>query len=235
MSKRMPETCWAVLKRQAINLRDWCIWLFGLFEYMMMHGLTNPKFKWNSKTFTTFRNFEIKNKNNVYRMRVALGYQMLFTTQIMSRPALGPTQSPVQWIPGLPRVKVWPGRDADPHRIQMLLVMKEYSYTSTPPMGRTDCTEPQYSYTSTPPMDSTACTEPQYSYTSTPLMGRTACTEPQYSYTSTAPMDRTACTEPQCLYKCAICLFYKPNTALWMGCGISKQSWPFNSTRKYYG
>jgi hypothetical protein len=27
MGKRMPETCWAVFKRWAINLRDWCIWL----------------------------------------------------------------------------------------------------------------------------------------------------------------------------------------------------------------
>jgi hypothetical protein len=43
--KRMPETCWAVFKRQAINLRDWCIWLVYLFECMMMHGLTNPKLK----------------------------------------------------------------------------------------------------------------------------------------------------------------------------------------------
>jgi hypothetical protein len=32
MGMRMPETCWAVLKRQAINLRDWCIWLVDLFE-----------------------------------------------------------------------------------------------------------------------------------------------------------------------------------------------------------
>ena len=43
MGIKMPETCWAVFKRQAINLRDWCIWLVDLFEYMMMHGLTNPK------------------------------------------------------------------------------------------------------------------------------------------------------------------------------------------------
>jgi hypothetical protein len=42
MGKRMPETCWAVFKRRAINLRDWCIWLIDLFECMMMHGLTNP-------------------------------------------------------------------------------------------------------------------------------------------------------------------------------------------------
>jgi hypothetical protein len=32
MGMRMPETCWAVFKWQAINLRDWCIWLVDLFE-----------------------------------------------------------------------------------------------------------------------------------------------------------------------------------------------------------
>jgi hypothetical protein len=32
MGKRMPETFWAVFERQAINLRDWCIWLVDLFE-----------------------------------------------------------------------------------------------------------------------------------------------------------------------------------------------------------
>jgi hypothetical protein len=45
MGKSMPETRGAVFERRAINLRDWCIWLVDLFEYMMMHGLTNPKFK----------------------------------------------------------------------------------------------------------------------------------------------------------------------------------------------
>ena len=44
MDMRMSETCWAVFKRQVIKLRDWCIWLADLFEYMMMHGSTNPKF-----------------------------------------------------------------------------------------------------------------------------------------------------------------------------------------------
>jgi len=34
MGKRMPETCWAVFKRRAINLRDWYIWLVDLFEFI---------------------------------------------------------------------------------------------------------------------------------------------------------------------------------------------------------
>jgi hypothetical protein len=45
MGIKMPETCWAVFKRRAINLSDWCIWMVDLFECMMMHGLTKPKFK----------------------------------------------------------------------------------------------------------------------------------------------------------------------------------------------
>ena len=51
----------------------------------------------------------------------------------LSRLTLGPTQPPVQRVPGLfPRGKVRPGRGVDhpPHLAPKL--MKEYSYTSTP-------------------------------------------------------------------------------------------------------
>jgi len=34
MGMRMPETCSAVFKRQAINLSNCCIWLVDSFEYM---------------------------------------------------------------------------------------------------------------------------------------------------------------------------------------------------------
>jgi hypothetical protein len=33
MGMRMPEVCWAVFKRQAINLRDRCIWLVVIWMY----------------------------------------------------------------------------------------------------------------------------------------------------------------------------------------------------------
>ena len=63
------------------------------------------------------------------------------------RPALGPTHLPVQWVPGLSRgVKSGRGVTLTPHPLLVPLAMKEYSYTSTPPMGRTACTEPQCLY-----------------------------------------------------------------------------------------
>jgi hypothetical protein len=43
----MPETCWAVFKRQVINLRSCCVLLVDSVESMMMHGLANPKFGWD--------------------------------------------------------------------------------------------------------------------------------------------------------------------------------------------
>ena len=62
----------------------------------------------------------------------------------LSRPALGPTQHPVQLVPGLSRgEKSGRGVTLTAHPLLVPLVMKEYSYTSTPPMGRTACTEPQ--------------------------------------------------------------------------------------------
>ena len=45
-----------------------------------------------------------------------------------------------------PGGKERPGRDADPSPPSNAVVMKEQSYTSTLPMGRTACTEPQCLY-----------------------------------------------------------------------------------------
>jgi hypothetical protein len=42
MGVRTPETCWAVHKRQLINLRNCCIWLvdlFGAYENVMWRGM----------------------------------------------------------------------------------------------------------------------------------------------------------------------------------------------------
>jgi len=45
-----------------------------------------------------------------------------------------------------PGGKKRPGRDADASTPSSAAVKKEYSYTSTPPMGRTACTDPQCLY-----------------------------------------------------------------------------------------
>ena len=87
-----------------------------------------------------------------------------------------------------------------------------YLYSPYGPYGLYRVSVPvQYSYTSTPPMARTGCTEPQCLYsTAVPLIpygpyGLYRASVPvQYSYTSTPPMDQTACKEPQCLYSTAI-------------------------------
>ena len=55
----------------------------------------------------------------------------------LSRPALGPTQPPVKWVPRLYRGKVRPGRAADHSPPSSAAVKEEYSYTSTQPLGHT--------------------------------------------------------------------------------------------------
>jgi hypothetical protein len=43
----------------------------------------------------------------------------------LSRPALGSTQSPVQWVPGLSQGKERPGNDADPSPLSSAVDVKE--------------------------------------------------------------------------------------------------------------
>jgi hypothetical protein len=43
----------------------------------------------------------------------------------LSRPALCPTQPPVQWVPGLSRGKERPGHDTDPSPPSNAMVIKE--------------------------------------------------------------------------------------------------------------
>ena len=91
----------------------------------------------------------------------------------------------------------------------------QYSYTSTPPMDRTACTEPQWLYSTAIPLlplwavrsvqSLSACTVQLYLYSPYgPYCLKRPSVPVQYSYNSTPPMDRTACTEPQCLYSTAI-------------------------------
>jgi hypothetical protein len=67
-----------------------------------------------------------------------------FSAPVQTGP--GANQPPVQWVPGLS----WGERAArvcaDPSPPSRAVVLKGKSYTSTPPMGCTACTEPQCLY-----------------------------------------------------------------------------------------
>jgi len=102
-----------------------------------------------------------------------------------------------------------------PYGLDRASVPVQYSYTSTPPMGRTACTEPQCLYSTAIPLlplrtvlpvqSLSACTVQLYLYSPYgPYCLYRASVPVQYSYTSTPPMDRTACTEPQCLYRASV-------------------------------
>jgi hypothetical protein len=51
MGKRMPETCWAVFERRAINPRDWYIWLVGWLIYfkIFIHYATTQTALWSKQ------------------------------------------------------------------------------------------------------------------------------------------------------------------------------------------
>jgi hypothetical protein len=56
----------------------------------------------------------------------------------LSRRDLGPTQFPVQWVPGFfPGGKLLPGRPADHSAPSSARFVEEYSYNSTQPLGHT--------------------------------------------------------------------------------------------------
>ena len=135
----------------------------------------------------------------------------------LSRTALGPTQSPVQSVPSFPQGKERPGREANPSPPSSSVVKKEQSYSSTPAMGRTACTEPQCLYSRAIPLlplwtvrtvqSLSACTVQLYLHSHYGPYGLYTASVPvqySYSYTCTPPMGRTACTAPQCLYSTAI-------------------------------
>ena len=99
-----------------------------------------------------------------------------------------------------------------PYGLYRASVPVQYSYTSTPPMGRTACTELQCLYSTAIPLlplwavrllqSLSACTVELYLNSPYGPYGLYRASVPvQYSYTSTPPVGRTTCTEPQCLYR----------------------------------
>ena len=106
-----------------------------------------------------------------------------------------------------------------PYGLYRASVPVQYSYTSTPIMGRTACTEPQclystvYLYSAYGPYGLYRASVPvQYIYTSTPPMGRTASTEPQSLYSTAIPLLPLCTVRPvQSLSACTVQLYlYSP-------------------------
>jgi hypothetical protein len=59
---------------------------------------------------------------------------VIFLFNTVSRPALGPTQPTIQWVPGILSLGVKrPGREADHSPPSSAEIKNEWSYTSTPP------------------------------------------------------------------------------------------------------
>jgi hypothetical protein len=59
----------------------------------------------------------------------------MFLFTIVSRPALGPTQPPIQWVPGALSLGVkQSGREGDHSPPSSAEVKNAWSYTSTPPI-----------------------------------------------------------------------------------------------------
>jgi len=80
-----------------------------------------------------------------------------------------------------------------PYGLYRASVPVQYSYTSTPPMGRTACTELQCLYSRAIPL------LPLWAVRT--VQSLSACTVQLYLY---SPYGRTVCTDSQCLYSTAI-------------------------------
>jgi len=102
-----------------------------------------------------------------------------------------------------------------PYGLYRASVPVQYSYTSTPSMGRTACTVPQCLYSTAikllplwtvrPVQSLSACTVQLYLFSPYGPYGMHRASVPvQLSYSSTPPMGRTPCTEPKCRYSTAI-------------------------------
>jgi len=117
-------------------------------------------------------------------------------------------------IPLLPQWAVQPVQSLSACTVQL------YLYSPYGPYGLYRASVPvQYSYTYTPPMDRTACTEPQCQYsTAIPLLPLWAesCTEPQCQYSTAIPLLPLWTVRPvQTLSACTVQLYlyspYGPN------------------------
>jgi len=130
----------------------------------------------------------------------------------------------------IPLLPLWTVQPVQSHSASTTLHFN-FTYTSTPPMDRTACTEPQCLYSGAlylhlylySPYGSYGLYRASVSVqrctltlpipllplrTLQPVQSLSACKTVwfNFTYTSTPPMDRRACTEPQCPYNGALYL-----------------------------
>ena len=113
------------------------------------------------------------------------------------------------------RVELYLYSPYGPYGLYRASVPVQYSYTSTPPMGLTDCTEPQSLYSTAIPL--LPSVPVQYSYTSTPPVGRTACTKPQCLYSRAIPLHPYA---PYGLYRASVPVQYSYTSTPLSACTV---------------
>ena len=140
-----------------------------------------------------FKPFCSKQNHSLQYLRLSIPLSP-YAVLHLSRPALGPTQPPVQRVPRLSwGVKGGQGVTLTPYPLIVPWSRKSRATTLLPLWGIQ------------PVKSLSACTVQLYLYSPYgPYSLYRASVPVQNSYTSTPPMGRMACTEPQCLYSTAI-------------------------------
>jgi len=108
------------------------LWLFELPKSCSIHG--GPRTAVGIATGYGLDSLGIKSR-----------WGARFSAPVQTGPGAHPTSCTMDTGP-FPGGKEQPGRAADPSPTPSAMVKKQQSYTSTPPMGRTACTEPRCLY-----------------------------------------------------------------------------------------
>jgi hypothetical protein len=103
-------------------------------RYIFSSGLNMSRnnFFQNTNNYYRTEGYGLNDRGSMVRFPRGLGIFLFITA---SRTALGPTQPPIQWVPGTLSLEVKrPAREADHSPTSSADVKNSWSYTSTPPI-----------------------------------------------------------------------------------------------------